>query len=44
MNAIAPRSRMNWSARLMIGLSLIIVGATAAVWIYWMIVGAMSWC
>lgn len=32
MNAPATRSRLNWSARLLIALSLIIVGAAAATW------------
>ncbi len=32
MNATAPRSRLNWSARLLIGLTLIIIGAAAATW------------
>jgi hypothetical protein len=32
MNATVPRSRMNWSARLLIGLTLIIAGAAAATW------------
>lgn len=32
MNATAPRSRLNWSARLLIGLTLIIAGAAAATW------------
>ena len=32
MNATAPRSRLNWSARLLIGLMLIIAGAAAATW------------
>ena len=32
MNAPAPRSRLNWSARLLIGLTLIIIGAGAATW------------
>jgi hypothetical protein len=32
MNAISPRNRLNWSARLLIALTLIIVGAAAATW------------
>lgn len=32
MNAPASRSRMNWSARLLVGLALIIAGAAAATW------------
>ena len=32
MNATVPRSRMNWSARLLVGLTLIIAGAAAAIW------------
>ena len=32
MNAPASRSPLNWSARLLIGLALIIVGAAAATW------------
>ena len=32
MNAPASRSRLNWSARLLIGLTLIILGAAAATW------------
>jgi hypothetical protein len=32
MNATSPRSRLNWSARLLIALTLIIVGAAAATW------------
>ena len=32
MNATVSRSRMNWSARLLIGLGLVIAGAAAAVW------------
>ena len=32
MNATVPRSRLGWSAWLLIGLCLIIVGAAAATW------------
>ena len=32
MNAPAPRSRMNWSARLLVALALILAGAAAATW------------
>lgn len=32
MNASVPRNRMSWSARLLIGLTLILVGSAAAVW------------
>ena len=32
MNATSPRSGMSWSARLLVGLVLLIVGAAAAVW------------
>jgi hypothetical protein len=32
MNAISSRNRLNWSARLLIALTLIIVGAAAATW------------
>ena len=32
MNATAPRSRLNWSAWLLIGLTLLIAGAAAATW------------
>ena len=33
MNAPATRSRLNWSARLLIGLALLIAGAAAATWL-----------
>ena len=32
MNAISPRNRLSWSARLLIALALIILGAAAATW------------
>ena len=32
MNATSPRSRSSWSARLLIALTLIVVGAAAATW------------
>ena len=32
MNASVPRNRMSWSARLLIALTLILVGSAAAVW------------
>jgi len=32
MNATVPRSRLSWSARLLIGLTLIVLGAAAATW------------
>ena len=32
MNATAPRSRLSWSARLLIALALVIAGAAAATW------------